>query len=107
MQDEAHQSLAILQHSGLHGSEHSNAALTKEPVLTPRSSGVQRCQNAAEDSDSQGDASLLYRMSSLQNCRHEHELTARPSFMRPTVSSLVHTASRQRSLRKSQSAVEV
>lgn len=39
---------------------------------------------------------------SLQACESSHST---PSFMRPTVSSLVHTASRQRSLRKSQSEV--
>lgn len=41
---------------------------------------------------------------SLPDAAHSN---ATPSFMRPTVSSLVHTASRQRSLRKSQSEIIV
>ena len=108
VEDQAPQILAPLQRSGtekVNGSGHSNAAQAKEPRLSPRPSGTQHSQHIAEGSVDQGDAGLFDRTSSLQS--HRHKLTARPSFMRPTVSSLVHTASLQRSLRKSKSAVEV
>ena len=47
--------------------------------------------------------SPLWPTGSLQERVHGQDGSGTPSFMRPTVSSLVHSASRQRSLRKSQS----